>query len=130
ALIAHRLRLSELRSMLDVGCGVGHWGRLLLPLCHPEASLVGVDREVRSLEAAAQTARDAKRCSYRAADLAALPFPDGSFSLVTCQTVLIHVADVRAALAELLRVLAPGGLLLLAEPNNLAGRAAGLLGDA
>lgn len=59
-----------------------------------------------------------------------MPFPDGSFSLVTCQTVLIHVADVRAALAELSRVLAPGGLLLLAEPNNLGGRAAGLLGDA
>src|SRR6185437_13934046 len=41
----------------------------------------------------------------------------------TCQTVLIHVADPKAVLREMLRVLKPGGLLLLAEPNNLANHA-------
>ncbi|MEO8185564.1 MAG: class I SAM-dependent methyltransferase [Deltaproteobacteria bacterium] len=129
ALIAQRLRLSEVRSLLDVGCGVGHWGRLLLPLCHPAASLVGVDREDRSLEVASAQSPEPERYSYRQGDLRALPFVDGAFALVTCQTVLIHVADVRAALTEMERTLAPGGWLLLAEPNNLAGRAASLLGD-
>jgi SAM-dependent methyltransferase len=50
-----------------------------------------------------------------------LPFPDGQFDLVTCQTVLIHVADVVAVLREMGRVARPGGTLLLAEPNNLVG---------
>jgi SAM-dependent methyltransferase len=128
-LLGQRLRLAETRSLLDVGCGVGHWGRLLLPLCHPEARLTGVDREAQWVKAASSAAPDPARCAYREADLHHLPFADESFALVTCQTVLIHVADPRAALAELTRVLAPGGWLLFAEPNNLAGRAAALLGD-
>lgn len=51
-----------------------------------------------------------------------LPFPDGQFDLVTCQTVLIHVPDVVAVLREMGRVVRPGGTVLLAEPNNLAGQ--------
>jgi SAM-dependent methyltransferase len=51
-----------------------------------------------------------------------LPFPDGHFDLVTCQTVLIHVPDVAAVLREMCRVARPGGTVLVAEPNNLAGQ--------
>jgi SAM-dependent methyltransferase len=40
--------------------------------------------------------------------------------MVTCQTVLIHVRNPVAVIKEMLRVLAPGGLLALVEPNNLA----------
>jgi len=52
----------------------------------------------------------------------ALPFEDETFDLVTCQTLLIHVADPAAVIAEMRRVVAPGGMVLLSEPNNLAGR--------
>jgi SAM-dependent methyltransferase len=51
-----------------------------------------------------------------------LPFADGTFDFVTCQTVLIHLSDPQLALAEMLRVLQPGGLLLCAEPDNFAVR--------
>lgn len=40
--------------------------------------------------------------------------------MVTCQTVLIHLKDPRNALVEMLRVLKPGGLLLVVEPSNFA----------
>ena len=50
----------------------------------------------------------------------ALPFEDASFDMVTCQTVLIHVPDVSLVLREMMRVLRPGGLLVVAEPNNAA----------
>ncbi len=52
----------------------------------------------------------------------ALPFDDETFDLVTCQTLLIRVADVPTVIAEMVRVLRRGGVLLVAEPNNLAGQ--------
>jgi SAM-dependent methyltransferase len=58
----------------------------------------------------------------------ALPFADASFDVVTCQTVLIHVADASVAIAEMARVLRPGGILIACEPDNLAGNVA-LLGS-
>jgi len=61
------------------------------------------------------------RCEYGMGAAERLPFADATFDLVTCQTVLMHIADVAVALTEMVRVLAPGGLLLAAEPNNLAG---------
>jgi SAM-dependent methyltransferase len=52
------------------------------------------------------------------ADLAALPFADGSFDLVVCSHVLEHVPDDAAAMAEIFRVLATGGIALIQTPVN------------
>jgi SAM-dependent methyltransferase len=60
------------------------------------------------------------RCRYAQGVAESLEFDDETFDLVTCQTLLIHVADVPGALSEMCRVLRPGVLLLVAEPNNLA----------
>jgi SAM-dependent methyltransferase len=49
-----------------------------------------------------------------------LPFADGSFDLVTCQTLLIHVRDPGGVIDEMVRVVRPGGQVLVAEPNNRA----------
>jgi len=59
--------------------------------------------------------------AFRAGEVQTLPFPDHTFDLTTCQTVLIHVPDPAAALAEMIRVTKPGGLVAVAEPNNVAG---------
>ena len=59
------------------------------------------------------------RFSYQQGEAQRLPFPDDSFDLTTCQTVLIHLPDPAAAIAEMLRVTRPGGLVAVAEPNNL-----------
>ncbi|MDE2511228.1 MAG: methyltransferase domain-containing protein [Elusimicrobia bacterium] len=122
ALMAARWKLSEARFILDAGCGVGHWGRVLAPFLSPEATVVGIDREAQWVRKAAEIAKDKDlhRFGYRQGDVNALPFADESFDLVTCQTVLIHVPDPRATLREFVRVLKPGGLLALSEPNNLA----------
>lgn len=125
-LVARRLDLAAARAVVDVGSGVGHWGRTLLPWVHPEATLIGVDREPSFVEQAAAQAEArglAARASYRLGVAEALPLPDASADLVTCQTVLIHVADPARAIAEMRRVLRPGGLLLAVEPNNFAEKA-------
>ncbi|MCZ7684227.1 MAG: class I SAM-dependent methyltransferase [Sandaracinaceae bacterium] len=112
-LVARRLRLAEVKDALDVGCGAGHWGRALLPHLPASARLVGVDREEAFL-ALAREAADPRRTEYRVGTAEALPFDDASFDLVTCQTLLIHVRDPAVAIAEMKRVLRPGGVLLAA----------------
>ena len=58
-LMARRWLLPEAPRMLDVGCGIGHWGRLMLSLVSDRATLVGLDREAKWVAEAA--ARAAKR---------------------------------------------------------------------
>jgi len=123
ALIGRRLGFDQVRDVLDVGCGVGHWGEVLASALPADAQVVGVDRDPLWIgkateRAAAQGISD--RFQYRVSDAHTLPFPDASFDLVTCQTVLIHVADPGAVIAEMARVTRPGGLVLASEPNNVA----------
>jgi SAM-dependent methyltransferase len=54
------------------------------------------------------------------ADITALPFEDGSFDLILCSHVLEHVPDDRAAMREMQRVLAPGGVAIVQSPVDHA----------
>lgn len=127
-LVATRLRLGDARRLLDVGAGHGHWGQLWAPYLSPEAQLVGIERESRWVERATQRSEElglAERFTYRQGRAEELPVADASFDVVTCQTLLMHLAKPVAAIREMKRVLAPGGTLLLAEPDNLANLLAG-----
>lgn len=122
-LMAKRWKLEAARDVLDVGCGVGHWGTLLASVLSESARVTGIDRETSWVEAAAQRAQArglGARFTYRRGEAQSIPFPDDSFDLTTCQTVLIHLPDPTAGIAEMLRVTKPGGLVMVAEPNNMA----------
>ena len=125
-LMAKRLQLAKAQTVLDVGCGIGHWGQLLAPILSERAQITGIDREEAWVTRASERANSrglGQRYSYQKGDATNLPFGDGEFDLVTCQTVLIHLKDPKVALREMMRVLKPGGRLLIAEPNNFANRA-------
>jgi len=77
----------------------------------------------------ARESGDPERTEYVVGTAERLPFPDASFDLVTCQLVMIHLADPALALREMRRVLRPGGVLLMAEPDNRAGNIALLGGE-
>lgn len=122
-LIGRRLAFDRVRDVLDVGCGVGHWTQLLASALPADAQVIGVDRDPIWIDKATGRAAAlglSDRFHYRVSDAQTLPFADASFDLVTCQTVLIHVADPRAVIAEMARVTRVGGLVLVAEPNNVA----------
>ena len=121
-LMATRWKLDAVHDVLDVGCGIGHWGMLLASVMNEHVRLVGIDREVSWVEQANARALARgieKRFSFGQGEAQRLPFPDNTFDLTTCQTLLIHLPDPSAAIAEMMRVTKPGGLVAVAEPNNL-----------
>jgi SAM-dependent methyltransferase len=121
-LMAKRWKLDAVRDVLDVGCGVGHWGMLLASVMPENVRVTGIDREpswVKEASARSVARGLDGRFSYQQGEAERLPFPDNSFDLTTCQTLLIHLPDPGGAIAEMLRVTRPGGLVAVAEPNNL-----------
>lgn len=121
-LMGLRWGLDDVRSVLDVGCGVGHWSATLGAVLPDDATLVGIDPEPEWIRIASEVNRRAgkgDRCRFQLGRAESLEFPDASFDLVTCQTLLIHLASPRAAIEEMKRVLKPGGKVVLVEPSNL-----------
>jgi SAM-dependent methyltransferase len=122
-LMGRRLAFDQVRDVLDVGCGLGHWTQVLASALPADAQVIGVDRDPLWIDKATERVAAlgiSHRFLYRLSDAQTLPFPDASFDLVTCQTVLIHVVDPRAVITEMARVTRPGGLVLAAEPNNVS----------
>ncbi|MET9293316.1 class I SAM-dependent methyltransferase [Streptomyces sp. NPDC003077] len=98
------------RRVLDVGCGAGP---LLASLRERGALVTGVDSSAKMLELARRRLGD--DAALYPADLAGpLPFADGAFDDVIVCLVLHYLEDWEAPLAELRRVLAPGGRLIVA----------------
>ncbi len=104
--------------LVDIGCGNG--AQTLALAGHAER-LTGVDIDERFVaefrrEVAARGLGGRLDAVVAAGD--AVPLPDGCADAVTCFTVLEHVPDERAALAEMRRLLRPGGRLVLTVPNR------------
>ncbi len=108
-----RTHLAGAQRVLDVGCGEGQVARLAL--VEGAATAIGVDPTWTQLTVA--TAR-AGGAAYARAGAAALPFVDASFDAAVACLVFEHIHDVDGAIAELARVLRPGGrfLFLLNHP--------------
>ena len=106
-------------AVLEAGCGVG---AQTVPLVRqsPGAAITCLDISAGSLAAAAARVRDAglPLPAFREGDICALPFADGSFDHVFVCFVLEHVRDPAAALAEVRRVLRPGGSVTVIEGDH------------
>jgi ubiquinone/menaquinone biosynthesis C-methylase UbiE len=97
---------------LEVGVGTG----LNLPFYSEDVRLTGIDVSPAMLAIARRRASDLNQTAgFREADANALPFPDAMFDTVVCTFSLCAIPDERRAVAEMKRVLRPGGRLLLAD---------------
>lgn len=122
-LMAKRWQLGKHNTLLDIGCGMCHWSKLLLPFLNASASVVALDNETKWAEGSPEIEQyflkhDAE-INFVKSDAHKLPFPDNSFDVVTCQTVLIHLKNPEKALSEMKRVVKSNGIVICAEPNNL-----------
>jgi SAM-dependent methyltransferase len=101
--------------VLDVGCGTGVVARAAATSSGAAANVTGADVSAGMLEAAARFATKAglAEISWLECDAAAMPLPDAAFEVVLCQQGLQFVPDKPGAMAEMARVLKPGGRLAL-----------------
>jgi arsenite methyltransferase len=106
-------------TVLDVGCGDGLIAFGALERVGPEGSVIFSDVSEELLERCRKIADGDSRCSFVQAEAVDLsPVAGSSVDAVTMRSVLIYVADRRAAFREFLRVLRPGGRLSVFEPIN------------
>lgn len=109
------LALAGLR-VLDVGCG---GGLLAEELARLGCVVTGVDPSAASIATARRhAAASSLTIEYWVGQGESLPVPDKSFDLVVCVDVLEHVADIDAVLAEIARVIRPGGVFLYDTINR------------
>jgi SAM-dependent methyltransferase len=113
--VAYRFALPDAagRRVLEIGCGEGYGTALLASTA---TRIVGVDYDALT---AAHAAASYPQARFVRANLAALPFAAASVDVVVTLQVIEHVWNHREFVAECLRVLRPGALLLVSTPNRL-----------
>jgi SAM-dependent methyltransferase len=106
-------RVREL-AVLDIGCGDGTLALALMQ--HGASRASGCDPDPRMIaRARSQAPCCARSIDFVVARSQALPYADQSFDVVTCITVLSFVSDPTVAIREMVRVLRPGGRLIVGD---------------
>lgn len=104
------------KEVLDLGCAGGFMAEAM---ARRGAVVTGIDPAAEAIAAARAHARAAGlRIGYGVGVGEALPYADAAFDAVVCVDVLEHVADLQKVLAEVARVLRPGGLFLFDTINR------------
>lgn len=121
--------------VLDLGCGEGR--HVISLYVAAEVLAVGVDLGFEDLQTSqsrfsefAEPDNPRKSFALLQSNALTLPFADGSFDTVVCSEVLEHIPDYRGALAEIARVVRPGGTFIASVPRFLPEKICWLLSDA
>ena len=131
----NRLGIGPGTSVIDVGCGAGRHsfeayrrGADVIAFDQNAAELAEVDTMLQAMGQAGEAPASAK-AQVVVGDALALPYPDGTFDCVIASEILEHIPEDESVIAELIRVLKPGGSLAVTVPRWLPERICWLLSD-
>jgi SAM-dependent methyltransferase len=106
--------LDAASRLLDCGCGPGSiscdFAKIVV-----SGSVEGIDREQSQIDLA--RAQELTNATFSISSIYDLPFPDSSFNVVFAHAIFEHISSPEKALAEMLRVLEPGGLVAIRSPD-------------
>ena len=130
-----RLAVGRGTRFIDVGAGAGRHsyealrrGAVVIAYDMDEVELKGVDEMFGALEAAGEVPPGGT-ATIQVGDILDMPYPDGSFDVVLASEILEHVPQDERAISELVRILAPGGILAVTVPRWLPERVCWALSD-
>ena len=104
--------------LLEVGCGSGASTHAIASK-FPFLDCTGIDISPEAIEFASRT-HHLKNLHFEVGNAKSLDYPDNSFSIVTSFDCLEHIPDLEVALHELMRVVKPGGYLIIKGPNHMS----------
>ena len=103
------------KTVCDAACGTGYGSKMLQE--SGASSVIGIDIATDAVQAATATFGNEK-LSFQAGNVSALPFPDNALEMLVSFETIEHVDDPERVIAEMARVLRPGGVFIVSTPNR------------
>lgn len=121
-LLAHRLDLQKVRTLVDIGSGLGHLSGIFAVYMRAGATVYGIDHDpevIRQAQAFADENPYSVSFKFQVADVHHLPFENDQADMVMCQHVMVSIPKAAEVVQEMVRVVKPGGRVVAFEPNSL-----------
>jgi len=115
--VLRALELREGERVLDIGSGPGLLANEMAALVGPNGRACGMDISEDMLAMSRKRCADKPWTEFKKSDATNLPYPDGSFDAAVSTQVYEYVADIPQALAELYRVIRPGGRVVVLDTD-------------
>lgn len=111
------LQLSPGQRVLDLGCGLGGATFPLGEIVGPLGLAVGVDISSAMVDVAMGRSNGRAGMEFRVGEACAIPYPDHYFDAARCERVFLYLPDRLGAIREMMRVVKPGGRVLLIDTD-------------